>query len=482
MTTVLLRNADRIYTCNETDEVIENGYVLIRDNVIEDIGQEPCPVAQADAVHDLSGCLVIPGFVNIHHHFFQSLTRAIPAGQRAVSLDWLAGMYPLWAEFDPEAIYWGALAAAGELLLSGATTSADLAFLLPGNDGESVGEEVRAAQEIGLRLHLVRSGMPTLEGDIEQQLGPILGDKLSNFIDDEETLLSRMEADVRRHHDSSRLSMLRLDLGPTAVTYEKPSLMSRIADLAKEHGCGLHTHYRPRGNERAQALELTGDTPIKFLDKSGWLGPRTWFAHCTQLNAEEIKMFADRGCGVAHCPRTIIRLGYAVAPIADMRRAGVKVGVGVDGGASNDGGAFLADLRLALLLHRVGSEDDADPLDNWLTPHDVLVMATRTAAAVLGRDDIGRLEPGLAADVAAFDMRRIGYVGALADPLGGLLMSGSDSQAKLTIVNGVVVVEDGKLTRVDESRLVEQANLKAARLLNQAEANTGLSFRDYPQA
>ena len=482
MTTVLLRNVDHIYTCNDKDEVIENGYVLIQDNVIEDVGQEPCPVAQADDVYDLSGCLVVPGFVNLHHHFFQSLTRAIPAGQRAVSLDWLAGMYPLWAEFDPEAIYWGTLAAAGELLLSGATTSADLAFILPGNEGESVDEEVRAAREIGLRLHLVRSGMPTLEGDIEQQLGSILGDRLSNFIDDDETLLSHMAADIRRHHDSSRFSMLRLDLGPTAVTYQMPTFMSRISALANEHGCGLHTHYRPRQSEREEALELTGGTPIEFLDGSGWLGPRTWFAHCTQLNAEEIKMFADRGCGVAHCPRTIIRLGYAVAPIAEMRHAGVKVGVGVDGGASNDGGAFLADLRLALLLHRVGGEDDAETLSAWMTPYDALVMSTRTAANVLGRDDIGRLEPGLAADLAAFDMRRIGYVGALADPLGGLLMSGSDTQAKLTMVNGRVVVEDGRLKSIDESRLVEQANLTAARLLHQAETNTGLSFRDYPQA
>ena len=482
MTTVLLRNVERIYTCNYKDEVVENGYVLVRGSTIEDIGREPCPIAQADEEHDLTGCIVVPGFVNLHHHFFQSLTRAIPVGQRAVSLDWLAAMYPLWAEFDPEAIYWSALAASSELLLSGATTSADLAFILPGSAGEAVDEEIRAVREIGLRLHLVRSGMPTLEGDIERQLGPLLGDRMSNFIDDDDSLFTRTESDISRHHDGSRLSMVRIDLGPTAITYEKRSLMKRFAALASEHGCGLHTHYRPRQSERELSLKLIGVTPIEFLEHSGWLGPRTWFAHCTQLNDEEIGIFADTGCGVAHCPRTIIRLGYSVAPIAGMRQAGVKVGVGVDGGASNDGGAFLADLRLALLLHRVGSEEDADPLRTWLTPYDVLVMATRTAAVVLGRDDIGHLEPGMAADVAAFDMRRTGYVGALADPLAGLLMAGSDTQAALTMVNGRTVVEKGRLKTVDESRLIDRANATAARLLQQAETNTGLSFRDYPSA
>ncbi len=302
------------------------------------------------------------------------------------------------------------------------------------------------------------------------------------MMDDDDDLLARIERDLKRHHDNGEGAMVRLALGPTGVTYARPHYMRAFADLGEAYGCGLHTHFLPRQAERRRSLDLTGLSPLDFLRQSGWVRPGTWFAHSPELNDDEIAAFADEGCGVAHCPRTVIRLGYPATRITAMRRRGMTVGVGVDGSASNDGGSMLSDLRLALMLHRVNSAPDVEPSRDWLTPYDGLLMATRDGAALLGRTDIGQLAPGKMADIAAFDLRRVAYAGGLADPLGGLLMAGSDSNAALTMVNGKVVVRDGKLVHLDEARLVSRTNAAAQRMLEQAEARTGMRFRDYPGA
>lgn len=482
MATLLLRHIDWLYTCDRHERVLTNAYVYAVNGRLVDIGKEPCPYVDADVVEELRGCIALPGLVSLHHHFFQSLTRAVPRTQRTRALPWLFGMYPIWSGIHPDALRWATLASAGEFLLTGGTTCADHSYLLPGEGGEMIGAEAMAAREIGVRLHLVRGCMPTMEGDLAERLSPMLGTRLHRMLDSPDTLFPRLDADVQRHHDSSRGSMLRVDLGPTGVTYTQPELMRRIAEIARAHELGLHTHFHPRPMEREACLRNTGKDTIGLLRDVGWLVPRAWYAHCSELSDEEIEAFADAGCGVAHCPRTVIRLGYQMTRIAEMRRRGVLVGLGIDGAASNDGGSALGDLRLALLLHRAGADEHQDPEEAWLTPYDALLMGTRVPAQILARDDIGAIEIGKCADVAAFDIRRVAYSGALADPLGGLLMCGSDASAALTVVNGNVVVRRGQLLNVDEARVIEETNRIADRMLTDAQAQTGIDFRAYPNA
>jgi 8-oxoguanine deaminase len=482
MATLLLRNIGWLYTCDAGERVLRNAWLLAKDGRVVDIGKEPCPHAGADAVEDLAGCIVLPGLISLHHHFFQSLTRAIPQSQRARSLDWLFGMYPVWSGISPQDMRWGSLAAASEMLLTGGTTCADHSYYLPGKAGEMVEAQVDAAAQAGLRLHLVRGCMPTIEGDLAERLGPLLGGRLAGMLDDPKALFGRIEADIARYHDASPGSMLRVDLGPTGVTYAQPALMRQLADVAHAHGLGLHTHFHPRQFERDACLRNTGRDTISFLRDSGWLTPRAWYAHCPELSDAEMAAFADAGCGVAHCPRTVVRLGYSLTRISAMRQRGVRVGIGIDGAASNDDGSMLGDLRLALLLHRTGAAPEIDPEEEWLTPYDALLMATRVGAQVLGRDDIGRLEAGKCADIAAFDLRKAAYSGALTDPLGGLLMCGSDATAALTVVNGKIVVRGGKLLTASEGEIATETNRVASRLLDEAQGLTGIDFRAYPKA
>ena len=480
MTTILLSNADYIYSCDDENRAYRNGYILVKDQQVAQVGSGPWPGETPNAVYDLTGCLVVPGLVNTHHHFFQSIARGIPATQRAFAIDWLTGLYPLWAELDPEAIYWASMAAAAELLLTGATTSADHSYLMPAEDGDFVQSQVRAATDTGIRLHLVRGSMPTIEGDIATRLAPIMGERLRRLQDRDEQVIPAIEAAIRDHHDTSRHSMLRIALGPTGVSYANPDFMRKIAEIAAANNCGLHTHFLPRPLERALSNKLTGKQPIRVLSDSGWLRPGTWFAHCTELDDEEIRTFAATGCGIAHCPRTIIRLGYQLPRIAEMRRQGVKVGIGVDGASSNDSGSMLNEVRLGHLLHRANSPETAEPQREWMTPYQTLLMATRDGAAILNRDDIGHLAPGMAADIAAFDLRGVSYAGASSDPLAALLMCGSDSKAALTMVNGRVVVEDGKLVSFDETEIDANARATDRRLVSAAEQRTGIDFRHAP--
>ncbi len=476
MTTVILRNADCIYTCDDRNRAYRNGYILVRNHRIAEIGHEPWQGHHADISHDLTGCVVIPGLINTHHHFFQSIVRGIPATQRAFAIDWLAGLYPLWSELDPEALYWASMTATAELLLTGATTTADHSYLMPSEDGDFVVSQVNAATDTGIRLHLVRGSMPTMEGDLAARLAPVMGKRLRRLQDRDEELIPAIEDALRIHHDPSRHSMLRLALGPTGVSYARPDFMRRIADIAAAGNCGLHTHYLPRQIERTLSRQLTGLDPLSVLAESGWLRPGTWFAHCTELDDNEIKAFAENGCGVAHCPRTIIRLGYQIPRIAAMRRQGIRVGIGVDGASSNDSGSMLNEVRLGLMLHRINTPDDADPLSEWMTPYQALLMATRNGAAILGRDDIGHLAPDMSADIVAFDLDDVSYVGASSDPLAALLMCGSDSRARLTMVNGRTVVENGKLASFNEDAIVTNAGAAGHRLLSAAQRHTGIDF------
>jgi 8-oxoguanine deaminase len=444
----VLRNARWIYTGHE---LIQDSHVVVSGGQIEAVSRGP---VQGDEVIDLDGCLLMPGLISLHHHFFQHVTRAWPGAHRAGSEDWLARLYPVWAQMTPEDVAAAARNAAAELLLAGTTTAVDHAFRLP---GEALAAQIDAVAGLGLRLHLVRSGLPGIGGRVEARLSPMV---LRSLIDDEKAWLAQCRSDLRRWHDPASGAMLRLDLGPSNVPYDKPALMSACAELAAEYGCGLHAHYHPRPAEREQCRQLHRFAPLDFLEKCGWLGPGTWFAHCTELDDEEIARFAARGVGVAHCPRTVLRLGYRIPRVHAWRRAGVRVGIGADGAASNDGGAFIADVRLALLLHRANNPDAS----TWLAPEDAVAMATRDAAGIIRRPELGAIVPGMRADLAAFDMSGLDCAGSLHDPLAGLLLAGTGTRARLTMVDGRVCVRDGRLVTGDERDIAAQTNARAAAL------------------
>lgn len=473
----LIRHADWLYTCNDADEVFADAYLCIEDGRIVAVGTGEPPWHEADEVHDMRGRIVLPGFVNVHHHFFQSVTRAVPFGQRTTSLDWMFALYPLWAEMEVEDLYWATLLAAVEQLQSGTTTSVDHSNLHPVDGLESVEAQIRAADEAGLRYHLVRGAIVGLEAGLDARLRPLIGDRIDRLAGRNAGLVALLERTLRTYQSRADGTMLDMSIGPGGLAYDRPDIMEAHARLSRDYDCGLHTHYHPRPIEREMSVARAGRSPIDYIEASGWLGPRTWFAHCTELDDNEIARFADAGVGVSHSPRTVIRLGYEVPRIGAMRKAGIRVGIGVDGAASNDAGSMLGDLRLAQLLHRVGP-DRAAP-ETWLTPYDLLLMATRSGASLLRRTDIGELTPGKCADVVAFDLRQPSLAGG-SDPLGALFMSGADTAASLVIVNGQTRVIDGRMVGIDVAGLIDRTNAIAARLLDQAQRRSGIDFRAYP--
>jgi 8-oxoguanine deaminase len=464
----LLTDIDWLYTCSGHGSFVRNAWVLIQDGIVVDVGTRDRQPPDAENRISLSGCVVTPGFINLHHHFFQSLTRAVLGSEKSSVLGWLLALYPVWVQLRPADMAAATRVAAAELLLSGCTTSVDHSYLVPNNDDAILETELETVRDMGLRMHLVVGAAPTLEGDLEQQLGALIGSAVHRLVSSESDILGQMGRFARGHHNSASGAMTRIVFGPTGVTYEKPEFMTRVAELAARNGCGLHTHLHPRPDEREKASRHLGTNPIDFLKRAGWLRPGTWFAHCSQLTDEEMQAFAENGVGVAHCPRTIPRLGFPLTRISAMRRYGLKVGIGVDGSASNDSGSLISDMRLGLILHRIGTPAGTDTEKEWLQPLDMLHMATTVAASILGRDDIGRIATGCRADIAAFSLKRVDYAGGITDPIGSLLMAGSWSRATLTMVDGCVLVRDGRLTSHDEESIVDDANDSSRRMFTDA--------------
>jgi cytosine/adenosine deaminase-related metal-dependent hydrolase len=480
MTRYLLKNIKALYTCDDDRRILKNCYVVVNDNVIAEIGAGEIPNGTFDDEIDLADCIVIPGLVNVHHHFFQNISRAIPAAQRGHLLAWLKVLYPIWAKLTPADLAASTSAACAELLLTGCTTTADHSYLLPGASPDFVDEEIKAALETGVRLHLVRGSLTGFEDNLESELTSLLGDRAGGLLDDEKLVLSDMERTVKRYHATSFGSRISVAFGPTTVTYDNKMFMQDVAALAAEFGCGLHTHFHPRLDERNAATALHGLSPAEFLAQVGWLRPGTWFAHSTRLNDDEIGALADNGCAIAHCPRMILRLGARVPPIHTYRRRGIKVGVGVDGAASNDAGSMIGELRLVPLLHRLAGGEGSVPHQEWIDPDDALLMATRVGADILGRTDIGHIAVGMAADITAFSLNAIGYAGAVADPLSALLLAGSEVRAFLTMVDGSIRVLNGQLREQNEDRLRRTLDAAANRILHEAKLATGITYDSYP--
>lgn len=452
MSTLLIRDATLLVTMDDARREIAGGGLFARDGVIEAVGTREQLPGRADEVIDARGQVVIPGLVNTHHHFYQTLTRVVRPAQDAELFTWLQALYPIWARLTPEMAQVSTQIAMAELLLSGGTTSSDHLYLFP--NGTRLDDTIEAAAEIGMRFHAARGAMSV--GESKGGLPP------DAVVEDEEAILADTERLIARWHDPARHAMQRIVVAPCSPFSVSPGLMRDAALLARRHGTSLHTHLAENDKDIAYTREKFGCTPAQYAEQLGWLGPDVWHAHCVKLDEAGIAAFARSGTGVAHCPGSNMRLASGIAPIRALRDAGVPVSIAVDGSASNDSGHLLGEARLALLLQRVAHGPVKGPAA--LTAREVLEIATLGGARVLNRDDIGALAPGMCADVVSVPLDEIGLAGAGHDPLAALFFC-HVPRVKHSIVNGRVVVRDGQLETLDLPRLVERHNRLAAQLV-----------------
>ena len=466
MTTLLIRNADCVATFDDARKEWRNASVLLRDNVVEAIGPADQLPQTADEVIDARGHLVMPGLINTHHHMYQSLTRAIPAVQDAELFSWLRGLYPIWAGLTPEMVQVSTQIAMAELLLSGCTTSSDHLYIYP--NGVRLDDSIEAAREIGMRFVATRGSLSV--GVSQGGLPP------DRVVEREVDILKDTQRLIETWHDASYGAMTNVAVAPCSPFSVSRDLMRESALLARSFkglGVRLHTHLAENDHDIAYSREKFNCTPAEYAQDLGWLGHDVWHAHCVKLDAPGIALFAKTKTGVAHCPCSNMRLASGIAPIRRMLDAGVPVGLGVDGSASNDGAHMVGEARQALLLARVGRSLDPFGCDHGpseTTARDMLAVATRGGAEVLGRSDIGHLAVGMCADLALFDLRTLAFAGgAVHDPVASLLLCAS-AQAAYTVVNGRVVVREGQLTTVDLGPLVERHNRLAMSLMRSAGA------------
>ncbi len=457
--TLIALNADVLVTMDAQRREIRDGALVADGPAVQWVGataelppQYRRMVDDGTAqVLDMRGRVVMPGLVNTHHHMYQSLTRAVPAAQDAELFSWLTNLYMLWSHLTPEMIHVSTQTAMAELMLSGCTTTSDHLYLYP--NGARLDDSIAAAQQMGMRFHAARGSM-----SLGRSKGGLPPDAV---VEEEEAILRDSLRLIQQYHDSARHSMLRVVLAPCSPFSVTRELMRESAVLARAHGVSLHTHLAENDNDVAFSREKFGLTPAQYAESLGWVGPDVWHAHCVKLDAEGIALFARTGTGVAHCPCSNMRLASGIAPVRTMRDAGVPVGLGVDGSASNDGAHMLGEARQALLLQRVGHGPAA------MGAREALEIATLGGARVLGRDDIGALAPGMSADFVAFDMSGVGYAGAGHDPVAALVFC-TPTDVSTSVINGRVVVRDGLLLTADLPRVLTRHRELARTLFERA--------------
>jgi cytosine/adenosine deaminase-related metal-dependent hydrolase len=456
---LVLRHADVLATMDGARREIADGAVVIEGQAIAWVGATAdLPATYADALRngraeviDLHGHVALPGLVNTHHHMYQSLTRAVPEAQDAELFGWLTHLYLLWARLTPEMIGISTQTAMAELMLSGCTTTSDHLYLFP--NGARLDDSIEAADAMGMRFHAARGSM-----SVGRSSGGLPPDEV---VESEAEILRDSERLIDRWHDPSRHAMRRIVLAPCSPFSVSRDLMRHSAELARERGVSLHTHLAENDNDIAYSREKFGMTPAEYAEDLGWVGRDVWHAHCVKLDAAGIALFGRTGTGVAHCPCSNMRLASGIAPIGAMRRAGVAVGLGVDGSASNDGAHLLGEARQAMLLQRVGFGPAA------MTAREALEIATLGGARVLGRDDIGALAPGMSADIVAFDLRGVAHAGAGHDPLAALVFCQPGAVA-LNVINGRVCIRDGRFTALELAPLLARHRELARSLYEQA--------------
>lgn len=445
MPETLIRNAKTLVTMNEARQEITGADIRIVDGVIAEIGFN---LSTTGGSINASDCVVTPGLVNTHHHSFQSMTRAVPGGQDALLFGWLQTLYPIWAKMTPEHMFSATQIGLAELALSGCTMSSDHMYLFP--NGSRLDDSIEAASSIGLRFHATRGSMSIGESD-----GGLPPDHL---VETEAEILSDSIRVVDRFHDPEDGAMIRVGIAPCSPFSVSRDLMRDSTVLARDKGVMLHTHLAENDEDVAYSLEKFGCRPGQYAEDLGWIGEDVWHAHCVKLDSSEIDLFARSGTGVAHCPCSNCRLGSGVAPVRRMRDAGVNVGLGVDGSASNDSAHLLSEARQALLLQRVQNGADA------ISARETLEIATLGGAKVLGRDDCGSIEVGKRADIAIWDLNNVQAAGNW-DAVAALVLTGPH-QVKDLFVEGRQIVRDGQLTSIDLRPAIENHNKLALTLLS----------------
>ena len=451
MSTLLVKNIHTLVTMDRDRRELHNAAIFVRDNEIEQVGLTTELPQTADEVVDLHGKhIVLPGLVNTHHHFYQVLTKVIPAAQNCTLFNWLQTLYPIWANLTSESIYVSAQMAAAELILSGCTTASDHLYIYP-NDCK-LDDEIAGIQEIGMRFHASRGSMSV--GESQGGLPP------DALVEKEVDILRDSQRLIEQYHDPSRFAMLRMTLAPCSPFSVSPNLMIESAKMARSYtSVRLHTHLAENKSDVDYSLAKFGKTPADYAESVGWLGDDVWHAHCVKLSDDAIAKFGRTGTGVAHCPCSNMRLGSGIAPIRKMLNYGVPVGLGVDGSASNDTGNLLQEARTAFLLARV---NECDPTS--MSARDILEVATLGGARVLGRDDIGAIALNMAADFIAIDISRSQFAGAHHDLVAALIFCPVPS-VDYSFINGRKVVDRGQLTTLDLPTLIERTNKIARKLV-----------------
>ncbi len=441
--TLLIRNATLVATMNDEGLELEFSSILIEGSRIAQIGPADQLPAIADEVIDASGMVILPGLVNTHHHFSQTLTRAIPSVQDVDLFTWLKKLYPIWAGATPEAIQVSTKVALAELLLSGCTTASDHTYVWP--NGARLDDQVEAAQEIGMRFHPSRGSMSV--GESKGGLPP------DSVVEAEDAILRDSRRVIETFHDSAPGAMVRVVLAPCSPFSVSPDLMRESVDLARSYGVHSHTHLAETLDEAEYCQEAFGRTPVELCEGLGWTGEDVWHAHFVHPSADEVVRLGASRTGAAHCPSSNMRLGSGMPRVTDWVLAGLRVGLGVDGSASNDGSHLLAEARQAMLLQRV-SGDGKPPMP----AREALRIATRGGAEVLGRDDVGYLAPGMQADLIGIRVDTLPFAGAAVhDPLAALIFC-HPQQVDLSVINGDVRVRDGQIVGLDLPALVKRHN------------------------
>ena len=442
--TWIIKNAHTILTMDDTRRELNGHDILLRDGVIAEIGENLSIPLGAEIV-DAQNAVITPGLVNTHHHLYQSLTRAVPGGQDALLFGWLQTLYPIWAGFGPEEMRVSAMLGLSELALSGCTMSSDHLYLFP--NGARLDDTIEGAAEVGLRFFPTRGAMSIGEND-----GGLPPDHL---VEDEDNILSDCIRVIDLFHDASESSMVRVGVAPCSPFSVSRELMRDAALLARDKSVFLHTHLAENDEDIAYSLEKFGCRPGQYAEDLGWTGDDVWHAHCVRLNGQEIDLFSKSGTGVAHCPCSNCRLGSGIAPIRAMRDQGVKVGLGVDGSASNDIANLMDEVRQTMLLQRVQNGADA------MSAREALEIATRGGADILGRPECGRIAVGKRADIAIWDINGIESAGSW--DLAALVIAGPNKVRHL-FVEGRQIVRDWHIATLDLPKLIETQNRLALKL------------------
>jgi cytosine/adenosine deaminase-related metal-dependent hydrolase len=448
---------EKIHTLVTVDDeyrVLHDVDVLVEGDKISAVGAD-LPTPPNTRVLDGRWCVAYPGFVNTHHHFYQTLTRNIPAVQNAKLFDWLLWLYEVWRGLHPEAVRVSTQIALGELLLSGCTTSTDHFYVFPSTaPQEFLDVEIDTARDIGVRFHPTRGSM-----SLGRSQGGLPPDDVTQSWED---ILADCDRLIAKYHDPKPFAMTRIVLAPCSPFSVTRESLAETATFAREKNVFMHTHLCETHDEQDFCLEKIGMRPLEYMESVGWVGPDVWYAHGIWFTPEEIKRLGQMNCGVAHCPVSNLRLGSGICHVPALLEAGVRVGIAVDGSASNDSSNLLKEMQTALLVHRVGTGVTEMP------PQQVIRMATRGGAEILGQPEIGQVKPGMAADLALFRLDSIDFAGAMSDPAHALLFCGSAPRAEYTIVAGRVLVEKGRLTGWDEQAVFHAANALTADLLKKA--------------